>query len=230
MPDEIQKESFETFKNSFSYGLRNDLNFKFLKELPDDQAANFFQELLWKLADAFDDGDYDRLYEHVYEWQMHGYAGKGKWEYEQGPFTPLDKPVAQTKLALLTSSGHFVAGDDPEPFGIENLTQEEAILRINDFIKSEPTLSAIPVDTPLDQLRVRHGGYDIRAAQADPNVALPIERLLELTSEGVIGELAPNVYSFVGATSQMSLIQEAGPVWVDMLKEQQVQAALLIPL
>jgi len=230
MSDESPRETLESFKNSFSYGSRNDLNFKFLRGLPDDQAAKFFQELLWKLANAFDDGDYESLYQHVYEWQKRGYAGEGKWQYDQGPFTPLQKPISEHKLALLASSGHFVAGDDPKPFGVENMTQEEAIVRINDFIKSEPTLSAIPVDTPVEQLRVRHGGYDIRGALADPNVVLPIERLRELASEGAIGELAPNAYSFVGATSQLKLTKEAGPAWVEVLQEQQVDAAVLIPL
>lgn len=32
-------ESFEEFKDSFSYGSRNDLTFKFLKRLPPDDAA-----------------------------------------------------------------------------------------------------------------------------------------------------------------------------------------------
>ena len=58
-------ETFGEFKNSFSYGSRTDLNFKFLKSLPDEEAATFLQELLWKLGDAFDDGDYTRVYEHV---------------------------------------------------------------------------------------------------------------------------------------------------------------------
>ena len=230
MPDEIPKETFESFKNSFSYGSRNDLNFKFLRGIPDDQAATFFQELLWELADAFNDGDYERLYKHVYEWQRRGYAGAGKWQYDQGCFTPLQKPISENKLTILASSGHFVAGDDPQPFSVENMTQEEAILRINDFIKSTPKLSAIPVDTPVEQLCVRHGGYDIRGALADPNVALPIERLRDLASEGVIGELAQHVYSFVGATSQLKLTKEAGPAWVGILQEQQVEAAVLIPL
>jgi len=230
MPDESQNETFESFKNSFSYGSRNDLNFKFLKGLPDDQAANFFQELLWILVDSFDNGDYNRLYEHVRNWQIRGYSGEGKWQYDDGPFSPLVKPLSETRLALFTSSGHFVEGDDPAPFGIENMSQEEAIRRINDFIRSEPTLSEIPVDTPRDKLYVRHGGYDIRGAQADPNVALPIERLREMEHEGLIGELFPNAYSFVGATSQTRLTQQAGPAWVEMLHEQHVEAALLVPL
>ena len=75
-PDDSQHESFEAFKDSFFYGSRTDLNFKFLKNISDQDAAKFFQDLLWKMGDSFDDGDLDRLIEHVYEWQIRGYSGE----------------------------------------------------------------------------------------------------------------------------------------------------------
>ena len=170
-------ESFEEFKKSFAYGSRADLNFKFLAGLSDDDAARFLQELLWKLGDSIDDGNIDGLLDHVYEWQIRGYAGGGSREYDDAPFAPLHRPVTELRLALLTSSGHYVSGDDPEPFGIKNMTQEEAIDRIGECLASVPQLSATPVNTPKERLRVCHGGYDIRGALADPNVAFPIEIL-----------------------------------------------------
>jgi hypothetical protein len=229
-PDDSKRESFEAFKKSFSYGSRTDLNFKFLANLSDEEAAKFFQNLLWKLGDSFNDGTFDRLVAHVYEWQIQAYSEEGKWIYDQGPFTPLRKPISKSRLALLTSSGHFVAGDDPEPFGVKNMTQTEATERINEFLKTEPKLSTIPIDTPQERLRVRQGGYDIRGAQADPNVVFPLERLLELEKEGRIGELAPVAYSFVGASSQMRLLKQAGPQWVKMFQKQQIDALLLVPV
>ena len=42
----MEKESFEAFKNSFSYGSRSDLNFKFFKALSEEEAGQFFQGLL----------------------------------------------------------------------------------------------------------------------------------------------------------------------------------------
>ncbi|MGO1469366.1 MULTISPECIES: hypothetical protein [Bacillota] len=39
-------ETFNDFKNSFSYGKRNNLNFKFMSKMTDDEAANFIEELL----------------------------------------------------------------------------------------------------------------------------------------------------------------------------------------
>jgi D-proline reductase (dithiol) PrdB len=229
-PAPPNQESFTEFKNSFAYGSRSDLSFKFLKNLSDADADLFFQELLRRLTDTFDDRDLDRLLDHVYEWQARAYAGAGRWTYADGPFTQLSKPVAASRVALLTSSGHFVDGDDPKPFGVAGMTQAEAEARIDDFLKEEPALSAIPTATPAAELRVRHGGYDVRSAQADPNVAFPIDRLRELAREGRIGELAPEAYSFVGACAQTPLLKRTGPQWVDLLHARSVDAAVLVPI
>jgi len=230
MSDDVQRESFEEFKSSFAYGSRTDLGFKFIAGLPDRDAARFLQDLLWKLGDTFDDGQFERIVEHVYEWQVRAYAGEGKWVYADGPFTPLRKPLSKSRLALLSSSGHFVKGDDPQPFGVKDMTQEEAAARILQFLKSEPRLSRIPVGTPKEKLAVRHPGYDVRGAQADPNVVFPHEILIGLEREGRIGELAREAYSFVGACSQRRLLKESGPQWVRLLQEQEIDAALLTPV
>jgi D-proline reductase (dithiol) PrdB len=158
------------------------------------------------------------------------YDRKGKWEYDQGPFTPLRKPLSESRLALITSSGHFVEGRDPEPFGVKDMTQAEAVQRIDDFLKAEPELSIIPVDTPLEKLRVRHGGYDITGAQADPDVAFPIRRLKELEKLGAFEKLSDEAYSFVGAASQTRILNHVGPQWVDRLKGQGVDVAMMVPL
>jgi D-proline reductase (dithiol) PrdB len=230
MTNDIQIETWQHFKDSFAYGSRTDLNFKFLKALSDEDAAKFLQDLLWKLGDACDDGNLDRLVAHISEGQIQAYSGDSYWKYDEGPFAPVKKPIAESRLALLTSSGHFVKGDDPEPFGVKDMTQEEATERIAEFLQAEPQLSVIPVDTPRDRLGVRHGGYDTRGAQVDPNVVFPHERLLELENEGIIGELAPQAYSFVGACAQTRLLKQAGPQWVELLQEQQIDTALLVPV
>ena len=72
----------------------------------------------------------------------------------------------------------------------QGMTQEEAAERIGDFLKEEPTLSLIPSYMGESKLRVRHGGYDIRSAETDPNVTFPLSRLRDLVADGVIGDLA----------------------------------------
>lgn len=222
-------ETFSQFKNSFSYGSRTDLSFKFLKGLSDEETAVFIQTLFTKTVDAMDDGNWSRVSEHIIAGQMQSYNHEGRFVYEDAPFTPLDKPVAELKLGLLTSSGHFVDGDDPKPFGIENMSQFEAMARIQQFLKEAPQLSSIPVDIAEDELRVRHGGYDIRGAQQDPDVVLPIKTLTGLAAEGAIGELHAEAYSFVGACAQTPLRKKVAPQWASLLKEQQIDAMLLVP-
>lgn len=229
MPEE--PESFEAFKNSFSYGSRCDLNFKFLKALSATEAAAFLQDLLWKLGQSMNDGDLHRLIDHVRAGQELGYSGTvPRWSYDEGPFTPLRKPLPQARLALLTSSGHFVEGQDPQPFGEEGMSQEEAMQRVVAFARAAPDLSEIALDTPPQRLRVRHAGYDIRGAQADPNVVLPLYRLQELAREGRFAELVDPAYSFVGLTAQTPLLRERGPQWVQRLQEKGADGVILVPV
>jgi D-proline reductase (dithiol) PrdB len=230
MTTENKPESLSEFKNSFAYGTRTDLNFKFLKNLPDEEAARFFQDLLWALSDAFDSDRLEPLRAYVQQAQAGAYAGPGQWRYDDAPFTPLPRPLSECRLGLLSSGGQFVAGDDPEPFGVKEMTQAEAMTRTITFLKSEPVLSRIPVATPGEKLRVRHGGYDIRAAQTDHNVVLPLERLRELAAEGAIGELVPTAYSFVGMCAQTRLLKESAPAWIRAFQEAGIEAMLMVPV
>jgi hypothetical protein len=230
MIDQIPHETFEEFKNSFSYGSRADMNFKFLKSLSDFEAGDFFQELLWKLGDASNDGEFDQVIRHIYRWQVKAYSGELRWEYDDAPFTPLNKPLSESKIGLLATSGHFVVGDDPEPFGVKEMDLEEAQARISEFLKSDPVLSVIPTDIPREKLRVRHGGYDLRAAQDDFNAVFPIDRIGELEQDGLIGQALGNAYSFVGACAQKSLVKYIAPQWAEVLKAQGVDGMILVPV
>ena len=227
-------ESFEDFKNSFSYGSRNDLTFKFLKKLPAEDAAEFFRLLLDEIGHTFDDGDLERIHRLVYHWQVRGYAPDPEvtpaFVYDDGPFTRLPKPLAECRVGLLTSSGQFVEGDDPEPFGVTGMTQEEASRRIDDFMRATPELSEIHRDTHADEIRVRHGGYDVRGAETDHNVTLPRDALVEAEMNGVIGEFADTMFSFVGATSQGRLRAKALPIWIERLRAERIDALVLVPV
>ena len=223
-------ETFVEYKDSFSYGSRPDLSFKFLKGLSEEEAAAFFQDLITKVGETIDDGDPSRIIEHVTQGQIDAYSAPTKWAYDDGPFATLSKPVSESRIGLLTSTGHFVEGEDPEPFGVKKMTQTEAIERIVEFVKSTPELSEIPADVPADKLRVRHGGYDIRGVQADRNVALPLDRMSELAAEGIIGEFASPAYTFVGAAAQTPIARKLAPKWAEMFKERQIEGAVLVPV
>lgn len=225
-----ESESLEDFKNSFSYGSRSDMLFKFLKGLSEDEAGLFLQQLLKLLGDTMDDGDIQRIVDHIYQGQAQIYDKPGRYKYEQGPFIRPEKLSRHLRIALMTTSGHFVAGDDPEPFGVKDMSDEEAEKRIIEFLRTEPRLSGIPIDTPGEQLRVRHGGYDVRGTRADPNVTFPLARLQELQDEGILEALHPTAYSFVGACSQTRLLKHTGPQWVQRFLGLQIEALILVPV
>ena len=229
---EEHKDTFEEFRQSFSYGSRTDLLFKVLggRNLSDAEVAEFFRGLLEKLGDAFDTGDYSEGYRHCFEWQVHGYTPKEgtqpQFQYDRAPWSPLSRSLSQSRVTLISTGGLYVEGDDP--MGPNGPTQEEAVPRINEFLRGDPALATIPKAIAPGRLRVRHPGYDIRGAQRDHNVVFPIDRLKELEREGIFGELAHDTYSFVGATSQLRLLKEYAPQWAMRLKEKEVDAALLV--
>ena len=55
--DNQHKETFKEFIDSFSYGTRPDLNFKFMRGFSEADGAKFVQELLWKIGDALNADD-----------------------------------------------------------------------------------------------------------------------------------------------------------------------------
>ena len=230
--EHVDKESFEEFLGSFAYGSRNDLLFKFLHPrngLKEGGGAEFFRRLLELLGDAFDTGDYTEVMAHCVNSQIDGYTpaedAEPLWSYDETPWSPLKKPLGESRLALVSTGGMFLDGDDPFP---DAPTQRQVILRIDKFLRMEPTLSEIPVDVDPGALRVRHPGYDVRGTERDHNVVFPIDRLLEAERRGEIGEIAETAYSFVGATSQLRLKKKSAPRWADLLIERGVDAALLV--
>ncbi|MBI4220551.1 MAG: hypothetical protein HY682_10430 [Chloroflexi bacterium] len=225
-------DSLAQFKNSFSYGDRHSGVYKFLKGLSPEDAAAFLEAFLKTAGRALDDGDQERVARLIEEWQVRNYSPKAgakpQWFYSEGPFAKPAKPLAASKIGLLSAGGHFVEGQDPRPLGVDGMTQEEAERRVNEFLRSEPTLTEIPVDTPPDRLRVRHPGYDTYAAQLDRNVVCPLDRLQELQSAGAVREIASKAWTFVGATSQLALRDKFAPQWAETFKQERLDGLLLV--
>ncbi|MGI9606868.1 MAG: glycine/sarcosine/betaine reductase selenoprotein B family protein [Acidimicrobiales bacterium] len=229
-------ETISDLRSSFFYGSRSNLNVKFARDLSDAEFGDFLAELFDALGGAMDTGDASEMTDVTFRWQAKAYKNHlgdpadFRFKYDDVPFTAMTKPLAECRLLLLTSSGHFVDGDDPEPLGVKDMSQEEAEARITEFVKVEPNLSRIPIDTPPDRLRVLHGGYPVQTSIADNQVVLPLEHLRTLTSEGVIGDLVEDAYSFVGAAAQGAMRSKTGPAWAEMAKDLDADAVLLVPI
>ena len=106
---------------------------------------------------------------------------------EPGAWTQPAKPVTEAKVALVSSAGMHLKSDRP--------------------FARDPSYRVIPSDTKPDDLFMSHvsPNFDRTAFQEDINVSFPIERLRELADEGVIGSVATNHYSFMGATDPTTM-------------------------
>ena len=134
-----------------------------------------------------------------------------KWVVNtDAPWAPLGKPLKDCRLALLSSGGFYVEGQ--EPFG-----------------ENDVSYRLIPMDTPVTDLRIYHHGYRDADADRDPNCVFPLDRLREFEAAGVIGGLAEAAVSFVMTYSPRRDF-ERGPKIAAELQRMRVDAALCVPV
>ena len=229
--DQNLSETVTELKNSFFYGSRNNLFFKYLggKNISENEFTNFLENLLNVIVDDIDKDEFGELKQLIFNSQIKGYLPKtnnDKYTYEDTPWTEFKKSLKESRLSLISAGGVFCTDNDPiEPKG---MTQEDAINKISEFLKSPPTLAEIPNNISTKKISIRHPGYDIRAAEQDPNVVFPYEILKNLHKENVFGSYTDNFYSFVGASQQSAIIKTHAPKWAEMLKSHNVDAVLLV--
>ena len=89
----------------------------------------------------------------------------------------------------------------------------------------------IPGDTPSADIVMSHvsTNFDRSGFQQDVNVALPIDRLRELSSERKIGSAADFHYSFMGATDPAAMQPQVDRM-VELMKSDGVNTVLLVPI
>jgi hypothetical protein len=215
------------FRESFYYGEHADMQFKYLARLGDQQAADAIAEVLATVGEVVDTGDLDALRARLFALQVAGYAPSEPVAptVTEAPFAPLDGPLAEQRLALITAGGVFTRDDDP--MGRDGPTQAESLSLIQDFLRGTPTLSTIAVDTPPEQLTARHPGYDARTAQRDPDTVFPLTHLRAVAAEGRV-QLADEHYAFTGATSQRRLEKQVAPRWAEHMAAREVDVVFLV--
>src|SRR5438128_2532530 len=87
------------------------------------------------------------------------------------PFTPVTGKLSELSIALVSSSGVLLEGQ--EPYG-----------------ESDESYRVIPGDVDVSTQRFKHPHYDTSEAARDPNVLFPMERLRELAAEGFIKKVS----------------------------------------
>lgn len=138
------------------------------------------------------------------------------------PWTPVTKPLAESKVALLSTSGLSMKGDPP--FDMEFERQHPT--------KGDPSWRALRADATANDIEANHLHIDTGYVERDLNVALPVDRLRALAEAGEVGAIADTHYSTMGyqgndATTQT---EQSAPAIAASLRNEGVDLALLAPV
>ena len=134
------------------------------------------------------------------------------------PWTPLRRPLAESRLALVSSAGLVMP--DQEPFDGSRRGGDPSFREIPS--DADP---AILVDSHRSQT-FDHGGL-----QLDANLAFPLDRARELVASGRIASLTRHHLSFMGGiTAPGRLTRRTAPEAVRSLVADGADVALLVPV
>jgi len=132
--------------------------------------------------------------------------------FETAPFVA-GPPLRQRQVAIVTTAGLHRRDD-------------------NNFNLSDLSYRVIPGDVRLSDLVMTQASvnFDRSGFQQDVNVVFPLDRLREMDGAGKIGRIANFHYAFNGAGQLPSAFEATGREVGRMLKEDGVNAALLVPV
>ena len=138
------------------------------------------------------------------------------------PWTPLEKPLSESRIALLSTAGISMKHDPPFDMETE---------RVNPM-RGDPSWRALRADATAKDILANHLHIDTGYVERDLNVALPLDRLRELAEEGFIGSVAPTHYSIMGyqGNDSSKLVAESAPAIAASMRNEEVDLALLAPV
>ena len=129
-------------------------------------------------------------------------------------WSPLNKPLSACKLGVVTTAGAYAKG------------------QVAFFYKDDASYRIIPKDTPSETLRFSHvTEHYLGSARQDPNTVIPLRSLLRLERDGLVGEVASDVFSCMGGIySQRKVQDELAPALGEQFVRQQVDVVVLVPM
>lgn len=142
--------------------------------------------------------------------------------YDSVPWTPFTKPVAEARIALVTTAGINVRGVEPT----FDWDREWANPGWGD-----PTYRTLPRELRQDQVQTGHLHINNDDIGRDVDIALPVHRMLELEAQGVIGSLAPRNFSFMGYQPDTTEWRERyAPEAASKMRDDRVDGVILTPV
>jgi D-proline reductase (dithiol) PrdB len=131
------------------------------------------------------------------------------------PLASLTRPLSQARVTFVSTSGVQPTGTLPF----------DTVHPVGDY-----TFRRVPSDSSPADLEIHQLKYPTDGAHRDLNVIFPIERLQELRDEGVIGELTPSLFSFIGYNMDPDLLERTlAEDLAQAVQDEQAHLALLAP-
>jgi hypothetical protein len=162
-----------------------------------------------------DPADHAEGYRKWVEYIAHHHHAANPLTVETQQFTPLAKPLAESRVALVSSAGVHL--DDQEPFHIAT-------------VAGDPSFRLLDDDLDPRRLRFTHTHYDTKSAEADPNVVFPIDRLHEAVADGRVGSASPVHVGMMGFNPDPTPIAEvSAPAVAELLAGEGVDVVVLVP-
>ncbi len=152
-------------------------------------------------------------------YQALGYGAPYRWaRFEDVPFAPLAKPLAEARVGIVTTAAPYCAGKGDQGPGAAH----------NGSAKFFSVYSASTATEP--DLRISHIAYDRDHTRAeDQGTYFPLRALRVLEAEGVIGEVAPQFYGLPTNRSQETTMTVDCVELVARCQKDGIDAAILVP-
>jgi Glycine/sarcosine/betaine reductase selenoprotein B (GRDB) len=147
-----------------------------------------------------------------------GYGAPYRWaHYAEVPFQPLAKPLAQSRVALITTAAPYQPGSGDQGPGAP----------YNAAAKFYRVYSG---DTAVDHdLRISHVAIDRAHTTAeDSNTWFPLPQLRRCAADGLIGEVAPRFHGAPTNRSQRTTIERDCPELLARCRADRADAAILV--
>jgi glycine/betaine/sarcosine/D-proline reductase family selenoprotein B len=148
-----------------------------------------------------------------------GYTTPYRWShYVDAPFQPLSKPLAQSRITIITTAAPFDPGKGDQGPG----AKYNACAKFYSVYDGD---TASPHD-----LRISHIAYDrVHTSAEDSGTWFPLPQLQRLAREGQIGEVARRFFGAPTNRSHRVTIETDAPEILKRCKDDRVDAAVLVP-
>jgi len=148
-----------------------------------------------------------------------GYTTPYRWaHYLSAPFTPLTKPLAQSKVAIVTTAAPYQPGKGDQGPGAA-------------YNGSAKFYTVYSGDTAVDHdLRISHIGYDrTHTTATDSNTWFPLPALRRAAKAGRIGAVAARFHGAPTNRSQRVTVDTDAPEILTRLREDGADVAVIVP-